>query len=566
MSSNNLFDFDDVVDESDSDSGDSDVIDISDEMVEKKIENILKEDKIKFKNNYSNLIEDNLNYFQLLIRNNSDFNLSISEIDIFNYNKSKIFDYYSKKVLVYNEYSKGNYDYMNFLQYKTLIKYLISFKQEDEILEYFKFIQLHLECLIDEYKKSCSVIFIYSIISIIWCYLILFDKRIFIFMSPENIDELGDIIRKKMLDVNNVESIIFVIYYTLLCINQNDYQNSIIGLKYFFYYLETKDIYEVPFIYYKLMFRNYTFFLDSDIENEDGDVYDEIIKLKDILKIRDAKLLIKPFIKDPYDLNYIFINTITSDHELLINDTIKNIEDISSKYYNGSFLKDNETKRLLGSGMAGYINDDIINRYSHLCLHYAKDSFHSIIYYATGFFSNSLILPDDYVKTFNTKIRHLRYFINIFNHRLLIFPINVNSNHWICIVVCNLNKKIYYFDSLIVTDNVSKNTTMITLINEIKKYLQYHWKKFYPYSEEINFDDWDFENSNAVQNDGYNCGIYVCLFIRLVIQFIENGGDEIKFNKIIKENIEGKTQDELKILRKQMLLEIYHDELYPNFV
>ena len=110
---------------------------------------------------------------------------------------------------------------------------------------------------------------------------------------------------------------------------------------------------------------------------------------------------------------------------------------------------------------------------------------------------------------------------------LILAPYNIDNSHWVLVVV-NLNKKeILYIDpmqtSTAITDTYFKNA-----VGFMSKILQ----------EKFSLDVTDFKNLSPlhkIQQDLYNCCVYVCFFAKNITQenSIESGLDEIMFRKHI---------------------------------
>ena len=97
-----------------------------------------------------------------------------------------------------------------------------------------------------------------------------------------------------------------------------------------------------------------------------------------------------------------------------------------------------------------------------------------------------------------------------FSNRKFIVPIHA-KNHWAVVMVDVEGKRIIMYDSLADKDR----STLV--IREIKAYVE---EKLRRKGVECNFDlDWSIDiEDNPKQMDGFNCGIYVYLRVRRLIQ------------------------------------------------
>ena len=84
----------------------------------------------------------------------------------------------------------------------------------------------------------------------------------------------------------------------------------------------------------------------------------------------------------------------------------------------------------------------------------------------------------------------------------LLFPVNVNSNHWILIEL-NIKDQTYWpYDPFSPAHPSSSDTVAAELIaNAFAEEFGFH--------SNLQFCDYEF----PVQNDGFNCGLFVCLYI-----------------------------------------------------
>lgn len=117
---------------------------------------------------------------------------------------------------------------------------------------------------------------------------------------------------------------------------------------------------------------------------------------------------------------------------------------------------------------------------------------------------------------------------DIFNLKYLFFPININNQHWACIVVYMEEKRIRYCDSLGAGRASSRSSSrdyheqkqkekMIWVLCYLKA--EYKAKKSQDMPDE---SDWNLETcihpNDAPQQDNTNdCGVFVCMFCEFVL-------------------------------------------------
>jgi Ulp1 family protease len=100
---------------------------------------------------------------------------------------------------------------------------------------------------------------------------------------------------------------------------------------------------------------------------------------------------------------------------------------------------------------------------------------------------------------------------NIFNLKNIYFIINIDNNHWVCIVVYMEEKLIQYYDSLKIfgkDDNYLKGTL---------RYLNDSDKKI----EQIKLDEWKLvccAETVPQRKNRFNCGAFVCMYCNYISQ------------------------------------------------
>ena len=97
--------------------------------------------------------------------------------------------------------------------------------------------------------------------------------------------------------------------------------------------------------------------------------------------------------------------------------------------------------------------------------------------------------------------------VDIFSKRKVFFPINIvkgKFSHWVLVVADMVNQELVYYDSL--KEYYNKESHMA-----IMEYLGFeHEQKL---GKSFPLDDWKFlKGSNPVQNNGVDCGVFVCIF------------------------------------------------------
>lgn len=144
-----------------------------------------------------------------------------------------------------------------------------------------------------------------------------------------------------------------------------------------------------------------------------------------------------------------------------------------------------------------YLNDLVINDYLKLCMEKYPD-----VYCFETFFYTTL------VQFGYARVERWTKRVNIFSKRLLLIPVNVvqqNFCHWALLCVNVHKKTICYYDSLQRKGDASR------CIKEISRYLcREHRTKL---GTDLPLADWTYPIVNPpVQNNGMDCGVFVCTF------------------------------------------------------
>jgi len=186
-----------------------------------------------------------------------------------------------------------------------------------------------------------------------------------------------------------------------------------------------------------------------------------------------------------------------------------NDHDIMSRSHSDSICRKNFTTLKPKK----WLSDEVIHMFLHILVQSCRrkrnihpDQTHLNIHTFKSFFFTKLLQGNEYnyghVRRFSRSVHQG----NIFNLSRLLIPINVNNNHWALLDIHFESKKIEYLDSL---GNSSGNYTMYAL-----QYLKdEHLNKFN--SPLPNLREWTLIDNNhniPKQENGYDCGIFVCLF------------------------------------------------------
>ena len=92
----------------------------------------------------------------------------------------------------------------------------------------------------------------------------------------------------------------------------------------------------------------------------------------------------------------------------------------------------------------------------------------------------------------------------IFKYKKVVFPVNTDNKHWTMVMIDMEKKRIHYHDSMIFNDEKKIRGVMQYLMDE-------HFKV---YGQKLP-SGWGIvqctEHNTPMQNDGYSCGVFVCM-------------------------------------------------------
>lgn len=153
---------------------------------------------------------------------------------------------------------------------------------------------------------------------------------------------------------------------------------------------------------------------------------------------------------------------------------------------------------MAGKHYALYIDDEIVNQYYKLIANRSKGTIHV---FDTFFFCN---LSSRGYCSINKWTNN----VNIFSKHKLFFPINIQSVHWMLVIVDFNKKTIEDFDSLGMNNLSSK----IIIFNYLK--IENELKN----SKKYDFDGWNLEITPSIplQTNKYDCGIFICTYAEYI--------------------------------------------------
>ena len=225
----------------------------------------------------------------------------------------------------------------------------------------------------------------------------------------------------------------------------------------------------------------------------------EIVKLYDdktTIKIINQIMKTKIIAKSPGKIDIMDRND---------NNKVKTIvQPLDQKFYD-MLLIDIETKL---NPPTEWLNDNIIDLYGKFI---ESNNEINIFVFSTSFgsklfaFNNKLDLEG--VKT------HAKN-VNIFQKQFLFIPLNIQNYHWVLVVVYVKNKTITYYDSLLKSIN---KTFATDFLKAVETYLK---NKAVELKMDIFSQGWrgklETEENCVQQNNGYDCGVCVCLFMAMI--------------------------------------------------
>ncbi|KAG0140092.1 hypothetical protein CROQUDRAFT_383682 [Cronartium quercuum f. sp. fusiforme G11] len=94
--------------------------------------------------------------------------------------------------------------------------------------------------------------------------------------------------------------------------------------------------------------------------------------------------------------------------------------------------------------------------------------------------------------------------VDLFQKDVIIFPVNINNTHWTCAAINLRQKRFEFYDSM---GNENRH-----VLDNLKDYIQNeHLAKR---KVELDTLDWDYcYTKPPQQNNGYDCGVFVCQFM-----------------------------------------------------
>ena len=163
-----------------------------------------------------------------------------------------------------------------------------------------------------------------------------------------------------------------------------------------------------------------------------------------------------------------------------------------------SLTTDNNSMKLL--------NDNIIDFYFNMIKNSNYNKNLAIdINILSSFEFKRFIKDNNYLKKDKNRI-------NIFKSDYVLIPI-CYSDHWSLVNIHIKKKKVRYFDSLI---SLTTNSERKKIINEFVSKIILHDSAKIDFSTELS--DWKFRNESLLpqQTNNYDCGIFICLFAKVI--------------------------------------------------
>ena len=183
------------------------------------------------------------------------------------------------------------------------------------------------------------------------------------------------------------------------------------------------------------------------------------------------------------------------------------------------------------------LNDNVINYYLEL-LHDRSNrnpDLRKIFVFSTQFYQRLVTSGYASVQRWTKKL-------DIFKNELILFPINIQGQHWILAVVNVCQKVIYIYNSA--------NGDYQKCFNPLVEYLQEeHWNRQKCAWTKFTVDQLQVKGIPK-QGNNYDCGMFTLLFAKSITKYACHGN--IDFD-----------QKNIPNLRKKMLWEIYHGQLLP---
>jgi Ulp1 family protease len=144
--------------------------------------------------------------------------------------------------------------------------------------------------------------------------------------------------------------------------------------------------------------------------------------------------------------------------------------------------------------------------------------------------------------------------IAIFEKRLVLVPVN-HESHWLLAVIWMQKRKIEIWDSV-------GDSHLRSIGKFLQKYLKNEWEAKLD-GLEVEWKDFRLKNrfrprDKALQTDGSSCGVYVCLFARLLAENSSND-EKISIDDVndFVDKISGKRDVAAQKFRKVIAVELW---------
>ncbi len=89
----------------------------------------------------------------------------------------------------------------------------------------------------------------------------------------------------------------------------------------------------------------------------------------------------------------------------------------------------------------------------------------------------------------------------------IFIPVNINNNHWACVVIFFQEERIQYYDSL--------GWEGVNYMKAVFQYLQDEWMEKHDGQKMPNVDRWKLVSTTTdtpKQENGFDCGVYTCMY------------------------------------------------------
>ena len=183
--------------------------------------------------------------------------------------------------------------------------------------------------------------------------------------------------------------------------------------------------------------------------------------------------------------------------------------------YNGDVL----TQRSYNTLKPGvWLNDEVINLYSKMVVKELQNKGEKIHLYRSHFWSR--LSSEDGVSCENVKRWSRNVFEgDIFKLNKLFIPINLNDMHWILAVIYINDKRIQIYDSM--------HGPGYRILNKLLDYLKFEFQD--KKKNKGSWSEWQLvpcKDDTPSQENGYDCGVFVCMFIHYIAE-----NRELNFNQ-----------------------------------